>query len=173
MIEKTYFANSEVSLQFLTKKQLELIHNPVFTSVHGFAINQQKEILFTVNPRGIDIVGGHIESGESPADALQREFMEEASVLPIHYQLIGAIEINNQNNPNAIKKGYPIIGYQPFFLISQYQTFDFKATHECTDRIWISEDQISQKHHHWLQTHQKALTHALECFQTNKKLKFK
>ena len=171
MIEKTYFGNFEVSLQFIEKNHLQMIQNPLFTSVHGFAINQQKEILFTVNPRGIDIVGGHIEKGESPEDALKRECMEEASILPIQYELIGAIEINNEKNPEALKKGYPLIGYQPFFVISEYEIFPFQATHECIDRLWLSQEKIPEKHHHWLQTHKEALQVALNYLQHSKKMK--
>jgi 8-oxo-dGTP diphosphatase len=155
-MEKVMFGNGEVILNVLDKNQFLEIDNPIVTSVHALFI-KNKELLMTVNPRGVDIIGGHVEKNETIEQTLIRESYEEGYVVPLDYQIIGAIEVNNQFNPLAIEKGYPLIGYQVFFKVSKFKLEAFKANFECIDRTWIHFDEIKNKHHKWLNSHQEIL----------------
>lgn len=153
MEEKTKFGNGIVYLSILTPEEYKNIGNPLATSVHGFPI-KNNSVLFTLNPRGIDIIGGHVENGESNDIALIRECMEEGCIKPISYQIAGAIKIDNRENPEAIKKGYPLIGYQLFYVINDFEEFDFKQECECIGRIFVDKESVRESHHNWLNVHQ-------------------
>lgn len=166
--EKTLYGDGEVILTFLDKNTWESLGCPEATSVHCFALKDDN-VLFTVNPRGIDIIGGHVEKGETSEQALIRESMEEASIIPTKYEVVGAISVDNRNNPKAVEKGYPLIGYQLFYKVTEFEMLPFQTTHECTDRKWVNKEDVAQIHHNWLKTHQATLD---ECFNTpTKKLK--
>lgn len=154
--EKTLFSNGIVYLKFFNKEEFEALGNVKVSSVHCFPIEDDK-ILFTINPRGKDIIGGHVEKGETVEEALIREAMEEACIIPKKYEIIGAIEVNNRDNPQALEKGYPIKGYQLFYKITEFITKEFKQTHECNGREYINIKEISQNHHNWLNVHDKLL----------------
>lgn len=160
MQEKARYDTGEVTLTLLdveTAKQ----HLYSAGSVHCFPISNG-DVLFTLNPRGIDIIGGHVEKGETAVDALFRETIEEASIEVISYKLIGGIEVDNTNNPAAIAKGYPIKGYQLFFAITEFEMNDFVATHECTGRLFMKPNEVQEKHHNWLKVHQALLNEAIK-----------
>lgn len=166
--EKTIYGDGEVTLTFLDKNEWVEAGSPNATSVHCFVIEDNK-LLFTVNPRGIDIIGGHVEKGETNEQALVREAIEEASIIPTKYELIGAISVNNEKNPNALEMGYPLMGYQLFYKVIKFELLPFQATHECTDRKWINKEEVQNQHHKWLKTHQAILD---ECFKRpTKKMK--
>lgn len=150
MKEKTKFGNGLVTLTLMNPNEFEVLPNP--TSVHCFPVVNNK-ILFTINPRGIDIIGGHVESGENALQALIREAKEEASIELVDCELIGIIEVDNSENPEAIKKGYPLKGYQFFYKTTKFSMLPFEETHECTGRMFVSKNEIPEKHHNWLKVH--------------------
>jgi len=154
--EKTYYGNDVVYLTFIKAREYLNIPDRKPTSVHVFPIKDD-EVLLTVNPRGFDIIGGHIEKGESIVDALLREAMEEGCVRLNDYDLIGAVKVDNRDNPKAIEKGYPPIGYQLFYKSKNFTTFDFNQTHECTGREYVKIDELKNKHHKWLNTHEQII----------------
>lgn len=154
--EKTMYGDGEVTLTFLDKNEWIKAGSPEATSVHCFVLKEDN-VLFTVNPRGIDIIGGHVEKGENSEQALIREAMEEASIVPTKYEVVGAISVDNTNNPKAIEKGYPVIGYQLFYKVTEFDILPFQATHECTDRKWVNKQDVEEVHHNWLKTHEATL----------------
>ena len=159
MQEKAKYDTGEVTLTLLDAATAEQ-HLDNVGSVHCFPILND-EVLFTLNPRGIDIIGGHVEKGENAIEALIRESMEEGCIEVVSYKLIGGIEVDNTNNPAAIAKGYPIKGYQLFFAINEFKMNDFVATHECTGRIFMKPEEVKEKHHNWLKVHQALLNEAI------------
>ncbi len=159
MLEKTYFGDGLVYLRVIWAKDVSELHH--VTSVHCFPVKEDK-VLFTINPRGIDIIGGHVENGETVEEALVREAKEEASILLKNYKLIGLIEIDNRENPKALGRGYPLKGYQAFYTSNDYDVLPFKATHECTDRVFLSKEDLKKRHHNWLGVHQKLFDKAVE-----------
>ena len=172
MIEKTMYGDAVVYLKFIPATEYLKMEGAVPSSVHGFPIKNDS-ILFTVNPRGIDIIGGHIEKGETSEIALIRESDEEASIKPTDFTLIGAIEVDNRDNPKAIEAGYPPKGYQLFYAIKHYETFPFEATHECTSRQYVKIEDIQKTHHKWLKTHENILDEMKSMLKITKKPKLK
>lgn len=160
MQEKAMYDTGEVTLTLLNAEEA-IKHLNEASSVHCFPI-LNGEVLFTVNPRGIDIIGGHIEPGENYLQAMIRESMEEASIVIFNPKIIGAIEVDNTNNPAAIAKGYPIKGYQLFFTVKDFEQKPFKATHECVDRVFIKPEDVQNRHHNWLKLHQHLLNEATQ-----------
>ena len=160
MEETTYFGKMKVHLQFINKEQYENLNSPKPSTSHCFPIKEDK-VLFTVNPRGLDIIGGHIEIGESPEEALIREAMEEGCIIPKSYELIGAIEVDNRDSKEmALEKGYPLLGYQLIYIVSDFEELEFNATHECLARKYVNIEEVSHYHHNWLKSHQLALDEA-------------
>lgn len=170
MQEKTMYGSGEVTLRFMDKMEAQSRLEDA-TTVHCFPI-QDGKVMFTVNPRGIDIIGGHVEPGENYVEALMRESMEEESIVPVKYELIGAIEVDNTNNPAALAKGYPLKGCQLFFAVTEFETKPFQATHECTDRMFLEPAQVETMHHKWLKIHQHLLNEAINEPKSNPKPKF-
>lgn len=173
MEEKTIYGNAPVYLKFLTPEDYENLNSPTCSSVHCFPI-KDNEILFTINPRGLDIIGGHVEKGETPEQAMIRESKEEACIIPLKYQLIGAIQVDNRDNPDAIKKGYPLKGYQLFYAVTDYETLDFQVDFESTDRKYVKPEVIQQQHHNWLNTHQQLIDYMFKLLndkEVHKKMK--
>lgn len=165
--EKTQFKYGEVDLYFLDKNEvLSYPHSSIITS-HCFPIFGN-EVLFTINHRGIDIIGGHIEKGETPEQALIREAMEEASIIPINYEIIGGILVDNTNAPLAMKNGYPDKGIELFYKVTKFDVLDFNKSHESTDRIYIDRKDVREKHHKWRKAYQIVLD---SCFENKYKLK--
>lgn len=156
-IETTFFGTSKVHLRFVTAEQYRALESPQASTSHCFPI-KDGEVLFTVNPRGVDIIGGHIEKGESGDEALIREALEEACIVPRQYRLIGAIEVDNKDSAEAaLARGYPLVGYQLIYAITDFEEQDFVATHECVAREYIKPEDVPARHHHWLKSHQAAL----------------
>lgn len=168
--EKTYYGENVVYLTFIPAKNLSSIPNMTATSVHCFPI-QNKEIVFTKNQRGIDIIGGHVEKGETAKEAMKREAMEEGCLTINAMKLIGAVKVDNRDNPKAIEQGYPAIGYQLFYAVTDFTKHDFKADFESTERVLVNQNDISKKHHKWLNTHSEIIKEMNSMLKMKRKLK--
>jgi 8-oxo-dGTP pyrophosphatase MutT (NUDIX family) len=87
------------------------------TSVFSFIFDsQKKQILLlkhTDTSRGYDIPGGHIETGETPIEALHREILEETGAIVKNIKMIGVQRISKlEPEPQ-----YPdLISHQAFFV---------------------------------------------------------
>lgn len=164
--EKVLYGSDIVYLTLITKEKiLEL--NATASSVHSFPIKENK-ILATFNQRGFDIIGGHVEVSETAEDALIRECYEEGYIIPLKYELIGAIRVDNRDN--KLTK-YPKIGYQFFYVINEYKELDFKSEYESTSKQLLNKNEFISKHHNWLLVHQELLNIATKDFKNKKKLK--
>jgi 8-oxo-dGTP pyrophosphatase MutT (NUDIX family) len=154
--EKTYYGDNVVYLKMLTPEDYLKLENPIPSSVHCFPVKND-EILFTINPRGLDIIGGHIEKGETAESAMIREGMEEGCIEIKSMKLIGAIQVDNRDNPKAEALGYPKVGYQLFYAVDNFTMLPFVANFECTDRKFVNKEDISKQHHKWLNVHDELL----------------
>lgn len=151
--EITMYGEGQVSLMVLNREDLKNMLNVVPSSVHAFPLNIENEIILTLNHRGVDLIGGHIEKGENPEQALIRECMEKACLIPLKYELIGAIQVDNSKNPSALKKGYPTTGYQFFYKITHFELEKFKQTHESHGIVNLALEEAQEKHHNWLKSY--------------------
>lgn len=91
------------------------------TAVYCLAIlPETNKIVLTRNHRGWEMLGGHIEPGETVEQALLRECLEEGGFTPEHYQLFGYRQIAAKRPvPHNQKEGsfYPFPhGYIPHFI---------------------------------------------------------
>lgn len=170
--EKTYYGNAVVYLSFIPAKELEAIKDKTITSVHCFPVNAN-EVMLTTNPRGVDIIGGHVEKGESPEEAMRREGMEEGYLTINAMKVIGAIRVDNRDNPKALELGYPAVGYQLFYAVTDFTTHEFKADFECTGRIYIPQAELPERHHKWLNIHKEILNEMNVLLKPVKKFKSK
>ncbi|HSI20568.1 MAG TPA: NUDIX domain-containing protein [Verrucomicrobiae bacterium] len=55
-------------------------------AIHDLA---REEVVLTRNPRGWEILAGHIEQGETPVEAMQREALEEGGFAVKRHELFG------------------------------------------------------------------------------------
>ncbi len=150
--ETTKYGGATVHLTCLTVDEYRALDNAVPTSVHCFPIHDDN-VLLTRNRRGLDIIGGHIEAGETPEMAMYREAMEEAYITINKMNLIAAIQVDNRDNPSAADKGYPSIGYQLFYAVTDFELQPFTAEFECSDREYVPLEMLPVVHHRWLNTH--------------------
>ena len=133
------WGGNEIILKWFPKKVLS--NNEVITSVHSYCFDQNKVLLVQVKDRGFNIPGGHLESGETPEEALHREVYEEAYVKGNNIEYLGAIEVNHTNNRNFNPNGpYPLIGYQLFYRMDIAQCYPFLRGNETQSRIWVEQE---------------------------------
>jgi 8-oxo-dGTP pyrophosphatase MutT (NUDIX family) len=88
------------------------------TAVYCLAIlPDTKQVVLTRNHRGWEMLGGHIEPGETVEQTLVRECLEEGGFTPEDYQLFGYRKITTKRPvPHSQKEGsfYPFpYGYIP------------------------------------------------------------
>ena len=76
----------------------------IVTRVKAFIINSKNEILFANSGGGIQLIGGHVENGETLEDTIKREVHEETGII-----------LQSQNKSS------------PFFEIKHY-TKNYKET---------------------------------------------
>jgi 8-oxo-dGTP pyrophosphatase MutT (NUDIX family) len=74
--------------------------------VYGFAFNDNQEICIVkdVHEDFFSLPGGGIEEGETPKDALIREFIEEAQFEPQRIVLLGTVTIAIYDDENTLIK---------------------------------------------------------------------
>lgn len=159
MEEKTFYGGNVVYLTFISPDKAQLIDKKLVSSVHCFPVKSDSA-LFTINPRGIDIIGGHVEAGETPEQAMHREAMEESCIKINSMRVLGAIQVDNRDNPRAIELGYAPIGYQLFYIVDNFEELPFVVEHECSGREYVNFNDISQKHHKWLNVHEQLIVTA-------------
>lgn len=112
------------------------------SSVHGVCFDSGKVLLVNVSGRGYNYPGGHVEEGETPEQAFQREALEEGYVIG-NSEFIGMIEVNHEENPIYEPNGkYPIVGYQLFYRMNITECLPFLRENESISRIWVEPSEL-------------------------------
>jgi len=112
-----------------TLPPLHLITSALALAFHGSSI-----LMTNLNSRGWDIPGGHLEVGESPAEALRREVLEETGARLNHVRLLGYQRISLLAPcPPNYRYPYPV-SYQTLFLATIDELPAFEPTEETRER---------------------------------------
>lgn len=142
----TWVRSDNTVWKFICSSELPRI--PLITAVFGVVFYQNK-IMLTKNKRGRELLGGHIEQGESIRDALIRELSEEGWVKEssiIYQQLFGYRKITSQE-PVANRQGgwYPFPdSYIPHFICILDRIPGMFHGHEVEDAAFFSIDEVEQ-----------------------------
>ena len=127
------------------------------TAVFGFALKDGKLLLGEfkseerVKNSRFDMVGGHVEKGESFEDALAREFIEEVSVRIKPLNLLGYFKlINLSPNPQESKYPYPE-SYMLVYKCDIIEELEFKENTETSGRGYFSRDELKKSN--WCTEH--------------------
>lgn len=112
------------------------------TAVFCLALNKDNTIVLTKTKRGWEMLGGHIEAGETIVDALFREAHEEGGYTPRRYKLFGYREITSSQPifaPDGRKYPFPK-SFIPHFIAKS--DLPLEEAHGDTDEI-IGNDSIA------------------------------
>lgn len=117
----------------------KLPEQELITCSFVLAFKENELLLTNLNERGWDIPGGHIELGESPMEAMQRELYEETGVLISSAELIGYEMIRILGNkPDNYKYPFPD-SYMVFYCARIIKLEDFQGNTETSGRGLFTE----------------------------------
>jgi 8-oxo-dGTP diphosphatase len=103
------------------------------STAHCLAFDSDGHVLLTLHrERGWTIPGGHLEHGESAADAMIREAEEEAGAVVDGALLFAHEEINPEDGAAADPR-YPVPSFQVFYAARLVSLGAITATDECTE----------------------------------------
>jgi 8-oxo-dGTP pyrophosphatase MutT (NUDIX family) len=107
---------SDVSWEFYLTD--EIPPRELCTAVFCLAIHNDDTIVLTKTKRGWELLGGHLEVGETIEQGMLREAHEEGGYTPETYELFGCRKIISAKPiPARDGKIYPHpIGYIPYFI---------------------------------------------------------
>lgn len=133
------------------------------TSAHGICFYDGKILMVELSQRGWDFLGGHLEKGETPLQAMQRETMEEGYVSGPS-RLFGYIVVDHSDNRLwAANSHYPKVGYQLFYRMDVQKLQPFLAGHEAKNRKFVSIDEAADCHHDWNPLYDNIITAAVQA----------
>ncbi|HSW65671.1 MAG TPA: NUDIX hydrolase [Bacillota bacterium] len=104
------------------------------------------KIVLTKNDRGWEMLGGHIDDGESIEDALIREAQEEGGFIPHQYKLFGYRKIIPKQ-PVANRTGgyYPFpVSYIPHYIATAEMPIVGTTGHEVIDSGLFSVAEVKK-----------------------------
>ena len=109
--------------------------------------------------RGWDVIGGHIEPGETPEEAVRREAYEEAAARlgPLHVLGYQRLQVSGPR-PAAYTHPYPV-SYQIFYRAHIEALDDFTPTEEALERgLFAPAEALALP---WVQVHRELYLAAL------------
>ena len=135
------------------------------TGAHGFCLRRGQVLVCDVPGRGLAIPGGHIETGETAADCLKREALEEACVRLTGLRLVGFVEADHRGNRDYDGR-YPLRSVQAIYLASVAEVEETFFRHESTGRQFVNIDTLPDVHHEWNAVLEAALRAAMDMHES-------
>lgn len=120
----------------------ELPAPAVCRTAFAFAFLEDRMLFTRLVKRGWDIPGGHIEPGETPAQAAVRETLEEAQVVVEPLELIGIQELEVFGSLPRAEWKKPALTAQIFYLCRVVEILPFTATEEAADRAFFAPSEV-------------------------------
>lgn len=105
--------------------------------VGALLVNEQGEVFvarFSKVQGQYAIPGGHVEYGETVAEALQRELVEETSLIPTHYRLL---RVGERIRPPLYKNGRHHLVYLDFVVDSWKGDLQLDGE-ELSEGLWVA-----------------------------------
>jgi 8-oxo-dGTP diphosphatase len=119
------------------------------SSAYAFVL-KNKELLQTELREGerplrqLDIPGGHIDSEETPEEAVMRETFEETGVQIQEPRLVAYSKITIvSEKPDNYQYPYPV-SYMLFYKSDAYEEFPFEGNKEVHGRVWLPEEEFER-----------------------------
>lgn len=119
---------------------------PLCTAVYCLAVIENTgELVLTRITRGWEMLGGHIEPGETVQQALMREALEEGGFRPQAIAPFGLTKVTARvPEPNNHHGGhYPQTSYIPYFIAISSQPIQKPTGEEIIESRTFAPDQIS------------------------------
>jgi 8-oxo-dGTP diphosphatase len=133
------------------------------SAVKIYVFQGNKLLLANITSRGWDLPGGHIETNETPEQALKRELKEETGATIENLKLIGYLKITNEKE-NQRNKQYP---RQSCMLIYKGSGAILEANHnfklEATESKFVSLEELPYFHHNWNEAKAQVVEYAFGC----------
>jgi 8-oxo-dGTP pyrophosphatase MutT (NUDIX family) len=99
-------------------------------------------LMANVLKRGADIPGGHVESGETPENAIIRETVEETGAHIRILCVVGYLKINVPNPPQGYRYPTPV-AYQSFYSAAVVERGAHTMPEECGEPLLLDPLEVA------------------------------
>ncbi|MBN1262875.1 MAG: NUDIX hydrolase [Candidatus Pacebacteria bacterium] len=154
-----------VEVEFCPQETLPSEEELPLTAVSCIAVtDDNRRVVLAKVPRGCDLPGGHIESGEKPEDALARELEEETGArFQDKPHLIGIRRMTKKAETVRVQQ-YPLVSGIAVYIGRVVLDKSFVPQKESSERILVDVQEIDQIHHHWSRQEQEIFAYAKERY---------